>query len=85
MSAKSISIVTVSIFGSVFFGIFLSTLIFTEGGSSNSEVPNGIESSSSMPADKTIESPSESGFDVDSSSSTFTETSVTPSSSTRSE
>ena len=38
MSAKSISTVTASIFGSVFLGIFLSTLVFTEGGSSNSDV-----------------------------------------------
>jgi len=45
MSAKSISIVTVSIFGSVFLGIFLSTLIFIEGGSPNSE--GAFESDSS--------------------------------------
>jgi len=77
MSAKSISIVTVSIFGSVFLGIFLSTLIFTEGGSSNSEL--AFESDSSKTP---IEPYNESTFVEPSSSTSIEELeeTVTPSS-----
>jgi len=82
MSTKSISIVTVSIFGSVFLGIFLSTLVFTEGGISNSE--RTLESDSSeIPIDPYNES-----TNIEPSSFTPTknlEKTVSSSSSTRTE
>ncbi len=76
MSAKSISIVTVSIFGSVFFGIFLSTLVFTENVSSNSEGTFETDSS------KTPIEPSNESTIIEPSSSTSKELekTVTPSS-----
>jgi len=80
MSAKSISIVTTSIFGSVFFGIFLSTLIFTEGGSYNSE--GAFESDPS----KTPIEPSNESAIIEPSSSTSTKElakKIIPSSSTK--
>jgi len=80
MSAKSISIVTVSIFGSVFLGIFLSTLIFTEGGSSNSEGTFETD-----PSKIPIEPHNESTFVEPSSSTSIEELEekVTPSSLTK--
>jgi len=82
MSAKSISIVTVSIFGSVFLGILLSTLIFTEGGSSNSQL--AFESDS---AKTPIDLSNESTTIEPSSSTSISELAknITPSSLTRSE
>jgi len=82
MSAKSISIVTVSIFGSVFIGIFLSTLIFTEGGSSNSE--GTFESD---PSKTPIDPYNESTIIEPGSSTSISELTkdITPSSSTSSE
>ena len=88
MSAKSIFIVTTSIFGSAFLGIFLSTIIFV-GPSPDSEEffeNESIEKSTIPKTETIIESPAEKEKpETQDSKSTESNLEVIPSSSTSNE